>query len=160
MGPSCNRTCKTFVAHLNMKQNQLISICRRITFILADLSLSLSLCGLLCPFQPQCPSASKRDTFRSSLFSHRKKKWMDGCMEPHWAEGIRAWGWVGWLRWDGGDGSKRGCLSNHIAEPVPERYRFTLATIPALLVKAQPRWGMSERARRGMGGGVGGATYL
>lgn len=59
------------------------------------------------------------------------------------------------LRWEGGEGGKRGCLGNHIAEPVPERYRFTLATIPALLVKAEPRggWGwVSERGdRRGRG---------
>lgn len=34
---------------------------------------------------------------------------------------------------------KRGCLGNHIAEPVPERYRFTFATISALLMKTEPR---------------------
>lgn len=30
----------------------------------------------------------------------------------------------------------KGCLGKHIAESVPEHYHFTLATIPALLVKA------------------------
>lgn len=44
----------------------------------------------------------------------------------------------------------RGCLGNHIAEPVPERYRFTLATIPALLVEAEPQGEVGEReGRRG-----------
>lgn len=52
-----------------------------------------------------------------------------------------------------GKGGKRGCLGNHIAEPVPERYRFTLATILALLVQAEPQGGwVSERGdRRGRG---------
>lgn len=65
---------------------------------------------------------------------------------------------MGW-RWDGGEGGKRGCLGNHIAEPVPEHYRFTLATIPALLVKAEPQGGwVMERGERE--GGMGGAAYL
>lgn len=51
---------------------------------------------------------------------------------------------------------KRSCLGNHIAEPVPERYRFTFATIPTLLMKAEP-WG-DGRGERGEGGG--GVTYL
>lgn len=46
-----------------------------------------------------------------------------------------------WRRdWGGNVGNgKRSCLGNHIAEPVPERYRFTFATIPALLMKTEPR---------------------
>lgn len=55
------------------------------------------------------------------------------------------------VRWDGGEGT-------HIAEPVPERYRFTLATIPALLVKAEPRGGGIEW--EGGHEGEGGVTYL
>lgn len=46
--------------------------------------------------------------------------------------------WMDGLRWEGGEGAKRGCLGNHIVESVPERYRFTPTTIPALLVKAEP----------------------
>lgn len=62
--------------------------------------------------------------------------------------------WSGW-RW--GRGAKGGCLGNHIAESVPERYRFTPTTIPALLVEAeQGVGGWGEKGVRAIGGWVGG----
>lgn len=67
---------------------------------------------------------------------------------PRWRDpGGMGWFWWRGLRWEGGEGGRRGCLGNRIAEPVPERYRFTLSTIPALLVKAEPQGG--ERRGRG-----------
>lgn len=54
------------------------------------------------------------------------------------------------VRWGRG---KKGCLGNHIAEPVPERYRFTFATMPALLMKAEP-WGDGRGGRPRVGGGL------
>lgn len=67
-----------------------------------------------------------------------------GACSLNEVEGIRSGGGFEVGRWAAGWGwwgGKRGCLSNHIAEPVPERYRFTLTTILALLVKAEPQGG-------------------
>lgn len=124
------------------QQTLLVPLLGRITFVLSDLSLSLfvPVTGFV-PFNFSTPLHSSSTPFIPLfLFCFLRKK-MNGCMQ-RWGDPRKG----GVLRLDCGDGCKRGCLSNHIAEPVPEHYRFTLPTIQALLVMAQPLgWGHEEK---------------